>query len=428
MKHERPRAERKSPLAAAVAIAALVCSCGDPGDGSGTAPAPRSTAVATPSAARKTEIEDWVLRNHARQGHVVVRTDTLPNGAVVDWVDRASVAGADVPAPPPPRQAPHRPGKVAASHDVHGPPGTLPFARPAFSAYLDGTSPARSLDEYIKQMSRGNPNALSHRLYASARHIGLNYGVEGSVNNHWPNVTTPAGGDFVIAELATQNSTYGNFVGVTLGYIPFAYGAGYSFGVEFWDYACGCANWVGGGGQLPGWHQWSAAKWPGMFIDGDVSQVGDWNNQYAEYIAIEYGETDSHWWIFWNDEYVGYIDWVEAGFNPDAMNVAHWYAEATDPDDQTTSWMWTDMGSGYTPWGDSYDYNYSWVAQIWNPTFFTAPYYGGPVAVNAGNVTLNGGGGAGYDPTCYQGSLLTDGAGNPSLFFGGHGGGQFGCQ
>ncbi len=46
------------------------------------------------------KVADWVKAGHDRQGHKIVRTDRLDDGTVVDWVDRATVKGADVEPPP----------------------------------------------------------------------------------------------------------------------------------------------------------------------------------------------------------------------------------------------------------------------------------------------------------------------------------------
>lgn len=76
---------------------------------------------------RVAELEAWVLANHDRQGHGIVLTETLEDGTVVDWVDRATTRGAHVQIPPLPNFGHPKGVEPSPLQELNGPPNALPF-------------------------------------------------------------------------------------------------------------------------------------------------------------------------------------------------------------------------------------------------------------------------------------------------------------
>ena len=103
----------------------------------------------------------WVARGHLAQGHRIVRTDTLDDDYIVDWVDPTTVPGSNAVPPPPPALG-NSVSALTTPRELSGPPGALPFIRPAFLSYVQGHITAVNVDDYVQRISqeasaRGGP-------------------------------------------------------------------------------------------------------------------------------------------------------------------------------------------------------------------------------------------------------------------------------
>ena len=194
-------------------------------------------SVQSATAARRDQVAAWVARNHLAQGHRIVRTDTLDDDYIVDWVDPRTVPGSNAVPPPPPASRTSA-SALAVPRALSGPPGALPFIRPAFLSYVQGDVVAVDVDDYVQKISQeasahggppsGNPNAQNNRLYAPDLRAGTNFGLTGFVNNFWNGITKPTSPDFSFYELAAYCLNSGgnvtDLVGIIEGVDPQIYG------------------------------------------------------------------------------------------------------------------------------------------------------------------------------------------------------------
>jgi neprosin-like protein len=369
--------------------------------------------------ARRAEVEAWVLAGHERRGHQIVLTETTAGGTVIDWVDRDSTDAAGV-EPPPPLDLPPRPDgvEVAEMEPVSGPPGAVPYVRPRFDPYVDGESDATSVDEFYRTLPHGNPNAINNRLYAQLARTVTNYGVFGAINGRWSSVQAPQGSNFVINELASfcrsAGGSVSDLVGVAVGRHPAVYGLKY---VLLAEYAVGGVfNWITGGGNDGFYTQSSATYAPGMEITNDSTSGG---TQYETPLAWVLYSSPQQWWLYYNGNAVGYINAGNLGSLSTSACFANHYGEAYFPSHTTLPWMNADMASGVLPTGTSFYSNYGSRGYIRLPSYYAA--------LNAGSITRVSGAANATDSACYGALNTTNGSPsgtwNPTLFFGGPGGG-----
>jgi len=385
--------------------------------------------------ARRAHVAAWVARNHREQRHRIVRTDTLDDGSIVDWVDATTVAGSNAVAPPP---LPSR-GSVSAQampRELSGPPGALPFIRPAFLSYVEGHIPAVDVDDYVQKISKersarggpssGNPNSSNNRLYAPELFAGTNYGLTGYVNNFWTGITNPTSPDFSFYELAAycfSGSNVSDLVGLIEGVDPQVYGNSTVFGAEF--FRSGSQSWVTGGGNVGIWHQYSTSVAPGIAISGP-STIGGASTELQMAVILfnaASGATPG-WWVWVGNQWIGYFDSTSlTALNSSACDV-QWYGEVYDPDQATTSWTTATMGSGRLPNGSAFWNNFGSVGYLRLPIYYSAVNNSGGTYPSGLNLA------GGVDPNCYNVTFSTDGNSsyNPTLFFGGPGGGSASCR
>jgi Neprosin len=388
---------------------------------------------------RTGEVNAYVMRNHHDQGHKIVRTDTLDDGTVVDWVDAKTVPGSDA-VPPPPLVSPggdSGPPSGTAKELLSGPPGALPFIRPAFIPFVTGDVEAADVDDYLRRISAerakhggpaGNPTAgAGNRLFASNRLLAANFGLSGNVNNFWNGTEAPTSPDFSFYELASYclvGVTVNDLVGVILGKNPQIYGNNTVIGAEYFN--GGTSAWITGGGDQGPWHQVSTTKAPGM-----APQFGsDIDGTQAEWsLALVLFNSPRRWWLWIGDEWVGYFDTTQAFSDLDNLAcAAQWYSEVYDPDHASTDWTNADSGSGRLPNGSRFVDNFRSRGYLRLPVYYTAIDNAGGTSMS----TLNSI--PAPDPNCYNVTLSTDGGmrnglqWNPTLFFGGPGGNGPGCN
>jgi hypothetical protein len=394
-------------------------------------------------AARRAELSDYVLRNHRQAGHRVVKTEVLDDGSIVDWVDRATIPGANDPLPPVP-QYPSRPTgvKAATARELSGPAGAVPYYRPSYLPYIEGNDAATSIDDYIRKTSEersrhggpnaGNPTAgAQNRLYAPDRRTGTVFGLHSIVNNDFSGIDVPTSPDFSFYELAAYcrngSGVVSELVGLIMGRNPGVYGAGYRFGAEWFDNTN--ATWVSGASNQGPWVQLSATKGPGASITGQSVVNG---NQFEGNVAVVmWGPPNAlfptnRWYVFLIDEWVGYFETGGTSFTALDTNacVAEWYGEVLDPDHATTDWTAADMGSGSLPNGSTWSANWGLRGYSRLPSFNTAINMGGWTSRTT--LTIPGG----VDASCYNVTMALDGGldFNPIVFFGGPGGNGAGCN
>lgn len=385
-------------------------------------------------AARRKEVEDWVLGGHARKGHRVVRTDTLADGTVIDWVERASVPGAEAPAPTIP--LPSRPAGVqlAEATKVSGPEGAIPFARPAVPAYVAGDAVARDVQTYFASLPHGVPRT---NRYAQFSKTATNYGASAAVNGNWTTADVPSGNNFMIEEVSSwcqkAGGSVGDMVGVVLGRDPAVYGAGYRLGAE---YAInGTFNWIVGVdafGETDGsFVQVSSAVFPGITIGNPSVPNG---SQFESVIQVAFFDNNPNyptaWWYFFNGTAFGYVP--ASAFTVGQLRtkgcIANQYSEGHDNAEPSGTppvypdWMAADMGSGLKPTGTTRSANFGTRANLRLPGYWASK--------NSGSWTLTSAAAFATNSACYGALRTTDGGAdwNPSLFFGGPGGNGAGCD
>jgi hypothetical protein len=159
-----------------------------------------TSALASPDAraARRAEVEAFVAQRHLKGLRGVV-TKAGPFGEVVDWVNPRDLDPAyDSRVPPPASRFPAAEGPAAAAaangaplgadiarlwadSKVRGPAGTVPLVRPDFGYYVEGNSPARSLDEFLSSLPTPQP-ASRNRLYGGKIDTITNIGTQGWVS------------------------------------------------------------------------------------------------------------------------------------------------------------------------------------------------------------------------------------------------------
>jgi hypothetical protein len=403
----------------------------------------RRSVAQTPSktpSERQVELDKWIAKKHAEFGHVIVETKRLDDGTVVDWVARETVEGANVTPPPPPKRPPPIPGVVNRPlTKLAGPPGALPFIRPAYPQYVSGEIEAHSVDDFVRIIQdernkrggppSGNPTAGSNnRLYAGHNQGVTNYGSVSVVNGDFTNIESPTSPEFAIFEHASYcvdgSGQVTDLVGAVVGRNPQVYGSGYRLQAEW--FSGGSSQWVTGASGNP-WHQWGVNYAPGYSINSP-STSGNTSFQSEQLVDIALHPSNPNaWWIYFNDDWVGYFDTSEAFTVLDNSACrAAWYGEVYDPYHTSPPADWTnaDLGSGTLPTGSTFSANWGYRGYARSPGYFTSIGEGSSVVPSS--VTPSGG----IDTSCYNHLLTSDGGApfNPTMWFGGPGGNGTGCN
>jgi hypothetical protein len=397
-------------------------------------PDPQAAAVA--KNARAAEVTAWISAQHRSLGRRVVRTDTTDDGTIVDWVDAKTVPGSNAKSPAPLGGAQNAMAEQALPKKLSGPPGALPFIRPTFLSYVQGDIAANNLDDYLKKIAHdralrggpgGNPNSQNNRLYAPDALSQTNFGLEGFTNNFWTNIVSPSSPDFSFYEFADYCRNAGgsvtDLVGIIEGIDPQVYGSATVFGAEYFQN--GSQAWVTGGGNQGPWHQFSTSYAPGISISGP-STIGGASTEIQMAVILfnaSSGATPG-WWVWLGNQWVGFFDSNAFTFIKNSGCLGQWYGEVFDPDQATTHWTSATMGSGRLPNGSAFSNNFGSVGYLRQPIFYTAINNSGGTFMTSLNLT------GGMDTHCYNVTLSTDGNSsyNPTLFFGGPGGGGTGCN
>jgi hypothetical protein len=386
---------------------------------------------------RRQEIAERIAQLHAQAGRLVVATEVLENGTIVDWVDRSTVEGASGDLPPPIEQPELPPGVARAEvQKLAGPPGAIPYIRPAFEPYVKGQAVGRDLDDYIRRLPTGHPagrlesdpaghpsegpGGNANRLYVSNGNNVGNFGGHAFFNVIWNNTNNPTGVDFSIAELAVFCGFVTDLVGPIVGRMPGVYTGGPVFGLE--RFVNGAAQWVTPASQN-GFVQVSSTIAPGTNIVGGSTINGtQGENEMGVAFFNAFSTNPSAWWVSFNGQWIGYFP--ATMFTSVGCNV-NFYGEAFDASSSTTTWMNADMTSGRRPMTSSAVSNFGQVGYIRQPMVVTAVNNATGVFVTPNSPAL------GINHRyCYDGRWTTDGGGpwNPTLWYGGPGGNGAGCN
>jgi hypothetical protein len=305
----------------------------------------------------------------------VAQTTRGPFGEVVDWVDPHELdplfderkppsddadAPSEIPREAMPEPAPER--RVAEDKDlyalwsdpaVRGPEGTVPMMRPNFSAYVDGSSGAETLDQFLKMIEKSAPQpAGQQRLYALKWHNTTNIGTQGWIAFTNPSSVSASGGTFSLSQLGVMcpgpnEATTRETIEYGVQEFPTKYGDSnlhlFTFFTE--------TGYQSSGDYLGGYNTDVAGFVPtGTFPPGAV--VPDPPGAYGErrFRAVLSGGA---WWI---------QDWVSASSNqwlgyypigPSAIDFDYivngacriaWYGEVFDPTE--TDWTAANLGNG----------------------------------------------------------------------------------
>jgi hypothetical protein len=397
---------------------------------------------------RRKEIAARIEKAHADAGHLIVATTALDDGTIIDWVDAASVEGADAVPPPPLKLAPLPPGVVHQTLKLpEGPPGTISFIRPSFDAYVKGQTPARDLNDYISRIPAGHPYpdpapaSDSDRMYV-ADNVFINqvpgnsiFGGQAMFNTAWSTADVPSGQDFAIAELAVMGggsfcgATNGSQVGAVVGRLPPVYSTSSAvFALEaFYEGTTGWVTAVDHRGYVPQPNSITpGTPLPAVSLPGLSGQT-----EYEMAVAHFHndpGVTDG-WWVNFDGVWIGHFP--DSLFDAFIACDVSFYGEMLDVDggsekpNTLNAWMNADMGSGARPWSSSAGSNRGSIAYIRQPFIFTDEKGSSGVFSPAVSSSL-----AITDPYCYDGRWSVDGNSGwvPTLWLGGGGGNARGCN
>jgi hypothetical protein len=176
-------------------------------------------------------------------------------------------------------------------------------------------------------------------------------------------------------------------------------------------------NHVGGyNSSVTGWVQWSTTKVPGVTLSGPLSTSG--GDQYENFIATLKNGSMGGWWVYWNDEWIGYYPsslFSASGLNPRADGYSL-YGEVYDSNAPASTS--TDLGSGQFP-----SAGWTFAAYMRNIARYTDTTGSSVYDASWGGVIT--------DSNCYTGDVPFTSS-DPSLqnwaYFGGPGREHSGCN
>ena len=275
-------------------------------------------------------------------GHDVVKTVTLPNGQVIDWVRKGSL-GQVAPLPP---FAPDHAAKAQAIAPVfddkdRGPPGTVPIARSLH------TLPMKQLPGGNSRVKR--QNAGQHWYVSTEEHVDNNGGVASmsmfkafvAENDDFSLLQTAVIRNNVPSiGLQTVESGWINYPDQTANPHLFTFFTTNNY-QSFGDNVCGWNT------DVKGWVQVDDTYYPGIeltplsVVDGDQHEL-----------QVRYQLVNGSWWLGVNGKWAGYYPaklFTRGSNQPEqtlesSANQINWYGEIAQSEDAQTT---TDMGSGH---------------------------------------------------------------------------------
>ncbi|WPH03894.1 Hypothetical protein R9X50_00677700 [Acrodontium crateriforme] len=290
----------------------------------------------------------------------IVKTTTLPNGQVIDWVTPESQIRGTLATPPPPPESHMKrslmaeaPAIPAIPAHLAGPAGTVPIPRNKVSL------PPKRLPEVSDNNTANDIHARSNagtHWYASSSQTVNNFG--GGATFSLFKAYVQSTHDFSLLQTAVirdnaPNAQYGNGLQtVESGWINYPDQIGQPHLFTYFttcNYQCNGANQGGWNRDVAGWVQQDSTVYPGyQFSPYSV----DGGKQYD--LHIEYKLSGGNWWLWVIDRYIGY--YPASLFSQGGVNAAstlgtsssriNFYGEIYNSEAAVTT---TDMGSGEFP-------------------------------------------------------------------------------
>lgn len=424
-------------------------------------PEPETRRVPTPDLdpqeqARADEVDAYLARRYDKLGYKIVATTQTYIGDVVDWVDPDTIPGAyETPPPPIDKDGEENdpgPGMELEAPELRGPPGTVPFIRPAYMAYIrppagnEGRERYKSIEKFIEGQQQGQPNGKD-RLYGGFQMFDNISAVVANLQV-WEEGTLESD-TFSLAEISVAcngpnnapNHIEQDIVGATVSRDRSNFNnpadAPARLQVEVYHKDPGgmpapFSRWA----QAPYvyWVPSSSAPYsPGAaYNDGDESTID--GNQYD--YRYEWLLFNGNWWLNHRGNWLGYypaniLPFFQAN---DQGCYASWYGEVFDNSEST--WTSTNMGSG------------RFASAGWKKSaYIRKPFYVDGTgtslwAEGTGAADDSSGVGTGgvrmdstaaiVDPACYTTSGMKRNSGSSTwpryFYFGGPGGDATGCM
>jgi hypothetical protein len=187
---------------------------------------PEATAA---RASRESEVNEYIADWHARAGHVILDTVTQKNGDVVDLVAAASVPGSQIDPPQAPPQATLDPREEVVEQPINegaGDASVIRYVRPKFSRYVDGSSGANSIADFIRDQVRPGTPCTNNckRLYAGSQLTKANKGASSYINANWSPGQIDSSTFFLaqtnVVDFNTSTETDAEWIGWIIGRDP----------------------------------------------------------------------------------------------------------------------------------------------------------------------------------------------------------------
>lgn len=281
----------------------------------------------------------------------IVKTTTLPNGQIIDWISRESQG--HIASPPP--FSPHGDDFEALSVETfdaesQGPEGTVPILRSnGFNATMKQPP---SVQKKSSRLDRRDSYAGRH-WYASSYQHADGHGTSGTISMFKAWVENNA--DFSLLQTAVERNNVPGVSGsrlqtVEVGWInypnmrpnPFLFTFFTTNGHQtYGDYLCSWNT------DYKGWMQNDNSYYPGMQMT-PLSVVGGDQREVSITVKLFSG----NWWVGVNGKWIGYYqgDLFTKNGNSAASTLqsksdqVNWYGEIAQSESYMTT---TDMGSGH---------------------------------------------------------------------------------
>jgi Neprosin len=375
--------------------------------------------------ARKDEVDRHIARVVYR-GVPIVQTFRLPNGDVVDVLDRAWL-------PVIPYALPPLPGTLGESGlplggelglaDVEQFPElaalatvAAPFYRPTFWPYLLGETDATSIEDYLDRYQVGGAPAGADRLYAGLRSNEENRGVSALINQFRPEVAPDSFSLIEVTVACPAEGAAQEQIGVVIS-VDKVNGFGRNgsaladgeprLHIEYARLRDGKVKYV--------WDELDGQFVPNPFRryrPGQVVPVSEPGGTQVEHPVTIFQTPTGDWWIAYQHDLLGYYPaHLFTQLNGKAC-VSAWYSEALRryPSQGAVK---TEMGSGRFPGAGP-----SHVAYVRNPLYYDLLWFGVEPSDDEG-LWMDP-----YEPTCYKRAAME----NRVIFLGGPGGKDPGCR
>lgn len=323
--------------------------------------------LSTEEQARQDEWDRFLAASYQKAGYRIVETIQMPSGDIVDWVDTASIPGADRPPPSAPDSLPdgsplEPSGQPVMEVDLYpelkGPEGTTAIVRQKL-AYVKKPGTATSVEEFIANMIPGQP-AGQYRLY-TGRVLNLISNLSSSTSrmNLWREGNIEDGTFSISEHTATawrviSGKTYQSIVGVTASRDRANFADDPSpnqnnplvrLQVESYLRNVTDEIYLKGGWVVIPHALWTPAAGvtygPGSAYAATLSQFGG----AVSSVAAQWKLDSGNWWLWHEGNWLGYFKASDYEFYSGGYgDSASWYGEVFDP--TPTNWTDNNMGSG----------------------------------------------------------------------------------